>query len=142
MIKILKNNIFTNPPHLYKEVAFDLKDFDSVYENWNDKNHANWKKFLKKYHLRLLDKIEDTKTYNYTGDEKIIGFLFFKDRADKRYIEINFKNVSREYKANSLLITRKDLILSFSKIENILPYKPFLVVGFDKLFLKTIDKFL
>ena len=140
MIKIFKDNIFTNPPHIYKEEAFDTLDTDRVYENWNNANHYRWKEFFTKYNLQLLDKIENTESYQYKGDEKLIGFIFLKDRIDTRNIRVNFDGTSKEYKLNSLLILPASQVITFVETEQSNFEKPFLVVGFAEEFLKTIQK--
>jgi hypothetical protein len=141
MIKILKNNIFTNPPHIYKEEAFNKIDIDRVYENWNNPTHYRWNDFFTKYNLKLLDKIENTESYQYNGDEKLIGFIFFKDRIDTRNIKVNFDGTSRGYKLNSLLILPASQIITFSKTKTSNFTKPFLIVGVTDSQLTFLNKF-
>jgi hypothetical protein len=141
MIKILKNNIFTNPPHIYKEEAFNKIDIDRVYENWNNPTHYRWNDFFTKYNLKLLDKIENTESYQYNGDEKLIGFIFFKDRIDTRNIKVNFNGTSRAYKLNSLLILPASQIITFSKTKTSNFTKPFLIVGVTDSQLTFLNKF-
>lgn len=141
MIKILKDNIFTNPPHIYKEEAFDKIDIDKVYENWNDPTHYRWNEFFKKYNLKLLDKVENTEFYQYKGDEKLIGFIFFKDRADSRNIKVTFNNAVRPYKLNSLLIVPASQTIIFLENKSSNFIKPFLVVGVTDSQLTFLNKF-
>lgn len=140
MIKILKNNIFTNPPHIYKEEAFDRIGVDKIYENWNNVEHIRWKEFFTKYKLTLLDKVKNTESYQYIGEEKLVGFIFFKDRADIRNIKVKFNNVVRPYKLNSLLILPASQVINFLETKKSNFDKPFLIVKFDKNFLDTIKK--
>lgn len=141
MIKILKDNIFTDPPHIYKIMAFDMPDIDKVYENWNDPTHYRWNEFFTKYNLKLLDKIEDTESYQYQGNEKLIGFIFFKDRIDSRNIKVNFDGTSRAYKLNSLLILPASQTITFSKTKTSNFKKPFIVVKFNETFLANNKRF-
>ena len=141
MIKIIKNNIFKDPPHIFVNTAFDQKKYDAIYENWHNTNHVTWKKFLDEYKLTLLAKFDNKKTFEYDGDQPIIGIILCKDRTDRRYIKIDIGTAFREYRPNALLIIKKDQQINFSDTESPLPDKPFLVVGFDKLFLETVNKF-
>jgi hypothetical protein len=140
MIKILKNNIFTDPPHIYKEEAFDKIDVDKIYENWNNVEHIRWKEFFTKYKLTLLDKVKNTESYQYIGTEKLVGFIFFKDRADIRNITVKFNDVVRPYKLNSLLVLPTSQIITFLEKKESNFEKCFLVVNFDKNFLDTIKR--
>ena len=141
MIKLLKNHIHKNPNFIYKTTAFDLKLYDRVYENWNRPQHESWKQLQQQYQFKIKEKFDNKEKYQYNGDQKWIGYIFFKYRTDRRDIQIKFTNVEKEYKSNTLLIVDNTTGITFSKPENHMPDKPFLVVEFNSLFLKTIDKF-
>lgn len=141
MIKILENHINTNPNFIYKTTAFDLKLYDRVYENWHRPDHESWEQFEKQNQLRIKEKFDNKESYQYIGDQNWVGYIFFKDRTDRRHIQVTFGEISKEYKPNTVLIIEKSNKIEFSKPESPMPDKPFLVVEFDDLFLKTIDKF-
>lgn len=141
MIEIFENHINRNPNFIYKTTAFDLKLYDRVYENWHRPHHESWEQFEKQNQFRIKEKFDNQESYQYTGDQSWIGYIFFKDRTDRRHIEFTFGDISKEYKPNAVLIIEKSNMIEFSKPESPMPNKPFLVVEFDELFLKTIDKF-
>ena len=141
MIKIFENHINRNPNFIYKTTAFDLKLYDRVYENWHRPDHESWEQLEKQNQLRIKEKFDNKESYQYIGDQNWVGYIFFKDRTDRRHIQITFGEISKEYKPNTLLIIDKSYKIKFSKPESPMPDKPFLVVEFDDLFLKTIDKF-
>ena len=141
MIRLLKNHINRNPNFIYKTTAFDIKLYDRVYENWRRPNHESWIQFEKQYLLRIKEKFDNKENYQYTGDQQWVGYIFFKDRTDRRHIQIKFSDISKEFKPNTLLIIDKSYQIVFEKPESPMPDKPFLVVEFEDLFLKTIDKF-
>lgn len=141
MIQILKNHINRNPNFIYKTTAFDLKLYDRVYENWNRLEHKSWQQFQKQNQFRIIEKFDNQESYQYTGDRQWVGYIFFKDRTDRRHIQVKFSETSKEYKPNTLLIIEKSNKIHFSKPESPMPDKPFLVVEFEDLFLKTIDEF-
>lgn len=141
MIKILKNNIFDNPKFIYKINAFDLKQYDRIYENWHRPNHESWQEFQNKNNLKIIDKFSNKQIYQYNGKCDVVGYLFLKDRNDKRHVDVHFASVKQPYLPNTLLILTKENSISFSKTESALPDKPFLVIEFNVLFLETINKF-
>lgn len=138
MIKILKSHVFKNPNFIYKTNAFDLRLYDRVYENWHRTEHKSWGEFEKEYNLQIIKKFDNREKYQYDGDNSYIGFIFFKDRTDKRHIEINFAGTNKRYLPNTLLILEKSHTIEFSKPESIMPDKPFLVYELGAKMLEQI----
>ena len=133
MIKILKSNIFKNPNFIYKTNVFDLKQYDRVYENWNRPTHESWKIFQQENKIKVIEKFDNKEKYQYIGNLNKVGYIFFKDRTDKRNIEVTFANGKKPFLPNTLLILSNEYSINFSKPESTMPDKPFLVVAFDSL---------
>ena len=141
MIKILKNHINRNPNFIYKTTAFDLKLYDRVYENWHRPDHESWEQFKQQNHFHIKEKFDNQESYQYTGDQSWVGYIFFKDRTDRRNVQVNFSGTSKEFKPNTLLILEKSNNIKFSKTESPMTYNPFLVVEFRELFVEYIKNF-
>ena len=141
MIKISASNINKNPNFIYIPNAFDTRTFDRVYENWSNPEHESWKNFCKEYKVNVIEQLNDVEQYKYTGDNRLVGYIFFKDRNDKRHTQVHFAGHHRAYLPNCLLIIHKEYALTFDKSEHALPEKAMLVVSLNEEFLGTVNKF-
>ena len=101
---IKKTNIHKEPiPYIIINGPVDLKDYDSLYEQWNNPTHSVWTNFLNKHKVKLNLKNSLTSS-NQSKQKEYVGYWFFQQRTDKRSIHIKFGETKIEYCANRLLI--------------------------------------
>jgi len=101
---IKKINIHKEPiPYIIINGPVDLKDYDSLYEQWNNPTHSVWTNFLNKHKVKLNLKNSLTSS-NQSKQKEYVGYWFFQQRTDKRSIHIKFGETKIEYCANRLLI--------------------------------------
>ena len=141
MIKFLKSHIHKNPDYVYKTSAFDLKIYDRLYENWHRPDHKTWIDLQAQNDIKIIKRFQNRDSYLHDGKDEKIGFIFFKDRTDRRHLQINFSNTSVDYLPNTLLILHKSYPINFSKAESDMPDKPFVVIEIGKSLLECINKF-
>ena len=101
---IKKINIHKEPiPYIIINGPVDLKDYDSLYEQWNNPTHSVWTNFLNKHKVKVILKNNLTPN-NQSKQKEYVGYWFFQQRTDKRSIHIKFGETKIEYCANRLLI--------------------------------------
>ena len=89
--------------YIYATAIFDLKEYDSLYENQNDLSHQIWQDFDAKYKTgyEFLQDIQDLNL-----KKEVICLWFFKDRNDKDAgVEIDLSGKLIKYFQNTFLIT-------------------------------------
>jgi hypothetical protein len=110
--KIKKTNIHKESvPYIVINGPVDLKDYDSLYEQWNNPSHIVWTNFLNKHKIKV-DLKNNLTANNQSKQKEYIGYWFFQQRTDKRSIHIQFGETKIEYTANRLLILDSEQIFS------------------------------
>jgi len=102
--KLLKINVFQKPcKHIIINHPIPMLDYDHLYEQWNNLTHTVWQKFLKKYQVEVICKNE-LKPTAHRGKKEFVGYWFFKQRTDRRYVKVKLLDKRIEYTPNVLLI--------------------------------------
>ena len=102
--KIKKINIHKEPvPHIIINGPIDLKEYDGLYEQWNNLTHQVWTNFLNKHKVKVSLKNNLTFT-NQIKQKGYIGYWFFQQRTDRRNIRIQLGEIKIGYESNRLLI--------------------------------------
>jgi hypothetical protein len=101
---IKKINIHKEPiPYIVINGPIDLKDYDSLYEQWNNPTHSAWTNFLNK-HKVTVDLKNNLTSNNQSKQKEYVGYWFFQQRTDRRDIRIQFGDTKIGYEPNRLLI--------------------------------------
>jgi len=90
-------------PYIVINGPVDLKDYDSLYEQWNNPSHIVWTNFLNKHKIKV-DLKNNLTANNQSKQKEYIGYWFFQQRTDRRSIHLQIDKTKIEYKANRLLI--------------------------------------
>jgi hypothetical protein len=110
--KIKKINIHKEPiPYIIINGPVDLKDYDSLYEQWNNPIHQVWTNFLNKHKI-TVDLKNNLTSNNQSQQKEYVGYWFFQQRTDKRSIHIQVGETKIEYTANRLLILESEQTFS------------------------------
>lgn len=92
--------------YIYSSTIFDSLEYDKLYENQNNLNHAVWQEFDKKYKtgFEFNDDIQDIDT-----KREVIFLWFFKERSDRSGgEEISLAGKTITYFPNTFFITRSN----------------------------------
>ena len=101
---IKKTNVHKEPiPYIIINGPVDLKDYDSLYEQWNNPTHTVWTNFLNKHKIKVNLKNNLTAN-NQSKQKEYVGYWFFQQRTDRRPIHIQLGETKIEYCGNRLLI--------------------------------------
>ena len=101
---IKKVNVYKESvPYIIINGPVDLKEYDSLYEQWNNPTHSVWTNFLNKHKIKV-DLKNNLTANNQSQQKEYVGYWFFQQRTDKRSIHIQFKETKIEYCANRLLV--------------------------------------
>ena len=140
--KIKKTNIHKESiPYIVINGTVDLKEYDSLYEQWNNPSHTVWTNFLTKHKIKVNLKNNLTAN-NQSKQKEYIGYWFFQQRTDKRSIHIQFGEIKIEYCANRLLILDSEQTFSVINKGAKLPNTLNCVVYFNLIQQNKIKEFL
>ena len=92
--------------YIYSSTIYDSLEYDKLYENQNNLNHAVWQEFDKKYKtgFEFNDDIQNIDT-----KREVIFLWFFKERSDRSGgDEINLAGKIIKYFPNTFFITRSN----------------------------------
>jgi len=99
--------------HIYTQSLFDLKEYDKLYENQYNLDHAVWEEFDRKYKIGFEFQ-EDLDNINVK--KEIICLWFFKERSDTTASYIDLGGKQLPYYPNTFLITdSKDIKFVMTK---------------------------
>ena len=115
--------------YIYATAIFDLKEYDSLYENQNDLSHQVWQDFDAKYKTgyEFLQDIQDLNL-----KKEVICLWFFKDRNDKDAgVDIDLSGKLITYFQNTFLITESKK-LKILKRKKFFPNRPALQIDLSK----------
>ena len=90
-------------PYIIINGPVDLKDYDGLYEQWNNPTHSVWTNFLNKHKVKVILKNNLTPN-NQSKQKEYVGYWFFQQRTDRRDIRIQFGDIKVGYAPNRLLI--------------------------------------
>ena len=100
-------------PYMIINDVIDVKEYDKLYEQWNNPDHVLWEIFLKKFNVKVVLQSKVQSIGPFGGEEKeYVGYWFFKQRNDHGSVLVKFKNIEIEYKSNCLLIVDSDQTFS------------------------------
>ena len=109
--------------YIYATAIFNLKEYDSLYENQNNLSHQVWQDFDTKYKIGF-EFFKDLREFN--KDKEVICLCFFKDRDDKKTgNDVDLEGKIIKYKPNTFLITRSKNIKIIER-KSVLPNRPVL----------------
>ena len=101
---IRKTNVHKEPiPYIIINGPVDLKDYDSLYEQWNNPIHQVWTNFLNKHKIKV-DLKNNLTANNQSKQKEYVGYWFFQQRTDRRDIRVQFGETKIAYESNRLLI--------------------------------------
>ena len=139
---IRKTNVHKEPiPYIIINGPVDLKDYDSLYEQWNNPTHTVWTNFLNKHKIKV-DLKNNLTANNQSKQKEYVGYWFFQQRADKRSIHIQFEETKIEYRANRLLILDSEQTFSVINKGAKLPNTLNCIVYFNTIQQNKIKEFL
>jgi hypothetical protein len=135
----LKQNHFLKEPveHVYTSTVYDIKDYDKLYENQNNLNHAVWNEFDKKYKTgyQLCEDIR-----HIDMNREVICVWFFKERNDRSAGEdILLKDKKIKYQPNTFLITKSKDIKIINKQDEYIR-RPFIQLDLSNTVWESILK--
>jgi len=140
--KIKKTNIHKESiPYIVINGTVDLKEYDSLYEQWNNPSHTVWTNFLNKHKIKV-DLKNNLTANNQSQQKEYIGYWFFQQRTDRRSIHIQFGEIKIEYCANRLLILDSEQTFSVINKGAKLPNTLNCVVYFNLIQQNKIKEFL
>ena len=115
--------------YIYATAIFDLKEYDSLYENQNDLSHQVWQNFDTKYKVgyEFLDDIRDV---NF--NKEVICLWCFTDRNDKSSaVDFNLAGKLITYRSNTFLITESKKLKILER-KKFFPRRPALQIDLNK----------
>ena len=115
--------------YIYATAIFDLKEYDSLYENQNDLSHQVWQDFDAKYKTgyEFLQDIQDLNL-----KKEVICLWFFKDRNDKDAgVDIDLSGKLITYFQNTFLITESKKLKILER-KRFFPNRPALQIDLSK----------
>lgn len=112
--KLRPQHFFDDPvEHIYAMALIDSLEYDKLYENQNNLNHAVWQDFDTKYSTGYEFK-EDFSDINF--NKEIMCLWFFKERSDRTIAHVVVNGKKLPYTPNTFLITTsKDIKLEKTK---------------------------
>tara|TARA_B110001454_G_C12381171_1_gene292694 strand:+ start:93 stop:530 length:438 start_codon:yes stop_codon:yes gene_type:complete len=128
--KLRKPHYHKDPvEYIYATAIFDLREYDSLYENQNNLSHQVWQDFDAKYKTgyEFLQDIQDLNL-----KKEVICLWFFKDRNDKDAgVDIDLSGKLITYFQNTFLITESKK-LKILKRKKFFPNRPVLQIDLSK----------
>ena len=139
---IKKVNVYKESvPYIIINGPVDLKEYDSLYEQWNNPTHTVWTNFLNKHKIKV-DLKNNLTANNQSKQKEYVGYWFFQQRTDKRSIHIQFGETKIEYCGNRLLILDSEQTFSVINKGAKLPNTLNCVVYFNSAQQNKIKEFL
>jgi hypothetical protein len=139
---IKRINIHKEPvPYIIINGPVDLKEYDGLYEQWNNPTHSVWTNFLNKHKIKV-DLKNNLTANNQSQQKEYVGYWFFQQRTDKRSIHIQFKETKIEYCANRLLVLDSEQTFSVINKGAKLPNTLNCIVYFNSIEQNKIKEFL
>ena len=107
--KLNKRKYYNEPvEHIHAMDIFDTQEYDRLYENQNNLEHAVWQEFDKKYKIGFEFKEDIT---DIDLDKEVIALWFFRERSDRYagpHIDLSGKKIA--YTPNTFILTKtKDI---------------------------------
>jgi len=66
-------------PYMIINDVIDVKEYDKLYEQWNNPDHVLWEIFLKKFNVKVVLQSKVQSIGPFGGEEKeYVGYWFFK----------------------------------------------------------------
>ena len=128
--KLRKPHYHKDPvEYIYATAIFDLREYDSLYENQNNLSHQVWQEFDANYKTgyEFLQDIQDLNL-----NKEVICLWFFKDRNDKDAgVDIDLSGKLITYFQNTFLITESKK-LKILKRKKFFPNRPALQIDLSK----------
>ena len=136
--KLKKTHYHEEPvEYIYATGIFDLKEYDSLYENQNNLSHQVWQEFDAKYKVGY-EFLRDIKDLNL--NKEVICLWFFKDRSDRDAgVDIDLSGKLITYTQNTFLITESKE-LKILKRKKFFPIRPALQIDLSKKIFDEITK--
>ena len=115
--------------YIYATSIFDLKEYDSLYENQNNLSHQIWQEFDAKYKTGY-EFLQDIQALNL--NKEVICLWFFKDRNDKDAgVDIDLSGKLITYNPNTFLITESKELKILER-KKFFPRRPALQIDLNK----------
>jgi len=128
--KLRKPHYHKDPvEYIYATAIFDLREYDSLYENQNNLSHQVWQEFDAKYKTgyEFLQDIQDLNL-----NKEVICLWFFKDRSDKDAgVDIDLSSKLITYNPNTFLITESKKLKILER-KKFFPNRPALQIDLSK----------
>ena len=115
--------------YIYATAIFDLREYDSLYENQNNLSHQIWQEFDAKYKTgyEFLQDIQDLNL-----NKEVICLWFFKDRSDRDAgVDIDLSGKLITYNPNTFLITESKKLKILER-KKFFPNRPALQIDLSK----------
>ena len=134
-------------PHIYCKNFIKLDTYDHLYEQWDNINHARWKKFIDDNQVEVYFHNDFTRMLIPKKSNEYIGYWFFQQRTDRSTGgEIELINGTDKkilsYWSNTILIIESDKSFTVLPRKHELPQRPFCEIYFDQATNKKIKKLL
>lgn len=134
-------------PHIYCKNFIKLDTYDHLYEQWDNINHARWKKFIDDMKVEVYFHNDFTRMLIPKKSNEYIGYWFFQQRTDRSTGgEIELINGTDKkilsYWSNTILIIESDKSFTVLPRKNELPQRPFCEMYYDQATNKKIKKLL
>ena len=123
--------------YIYATAIFDLREYDSLYENQNNLSHQIWQEFDAKYKTgyEFLQDIQDLNL-----NKEVICLWFFKDRSDRDAgVDIDLSGKLITYNPNTFLITESKKLKILER-KKFFPNRPALQIDLSKKIFTEITK--
>jgi len=128
--KLRKPHYHKDPvEYIYATAIFDLREYDSLYENQNNLSHQVWQEFDANYKTgyEFLQDIQDLNL-----NKEVICLWFFKDRSDKDAgVDIDLSSKLITYNPNTFLITESKKLKILER-KKFFPNRPALQIDLSK----------
>ena len=128
--KLRKPHYHKDPvEYIYATAIFDLREYDSLYENQNNLSHQVWQEFDANYKTgyEFLQDIQDLNL-----NKEVICLWFFKDRNDKDAgVDIDLSGKLITYNPNTFLITESKKLKILER-KKFFPNRPALQIDLSK----------
>ena len=134
-------------PHIYCKNFIKLDTYDHLYEQWDNINHARWKKFIDDNQVEVYFHNDFTRMLIPKKSNEYIGYWFFQQRTDRSTGgEIELINGTDKkilsYWSNTILIIESDKSFTVLPRKHELPQRPFCEIYFDQATNKKIKNLL
>ena len=115
--------------YIYATAIFDLREYDSLYENQNNLSHQVWQEFDAKYKIGY-EFLQDIKDLNLS--KEVICLWCFTDRNDKsNAVDFDLAGKLITYCSNTFLITESKELKILER-KKFFPRRPALQIDLNK----------